>query len=381
MPRYIATLFDYNKFKPLLTAVRDESGSKLYKLWHPGTKKTIKEVEESQKEITKLFDDKVVCNDFKTHLKAFNLNLDKDYDVYDPCVDRQPHGTIENSKKSVIRILKDLMKHEPQKWSKLVADASIPYQHLENRGYLYYGKVEHPTFFLDTYTGRARSIGFPIHGKGKDEDIKPVDENRDIFVHFDWISADIRMGSFMADDDILSSVYEESDPYSYVAEHVDLPREDIKLRFMRALYNGDFDDGIFELYYKFADWMKGIHSRIDKGKPVCNIVGRPYYPVENHTGNHGKKSAANAPLQGSIAAAISAACCKIRELDKEVLFVDRYDSIVCACSKSVVNDVVNEVGNIMYRPFSGILDEDYTMPYKVDIGKSWMKWKTLRTVR
>src|SRR5690606_13357168 len=125
-------------------------------------------------------------------------------DAYDPCVERpsiQPTKSL--TVKKLCSTMKELQAHEPSTWSSLVAKSSVPYQYLENKGYLYFNKKVNPIFYLNTFTGRTKSVGFSIHGKGEKDEMKSVDIERTVFIHFDWVSADMRFGAIMSNDDIM----------------------------------------------------------------------------------------------------------------------------------------------------------------------------------
>lgn len=374
----ILTLFDYSKFIPLLTLVKSDS-IKIYNLYHPASGISLYEAEQNKNTVKSLIEsNKVICNDFKTHLKCFNLDLNKKYDVYDiPCDRPANNQNLDESKKNLLRLMKSVGQINPERWMKLTADAAIVYQYLENRGYNYFGKVVKPTFFLDTYTGRARSTGFSIHGMGDKEDIRSIDQQRDTFVHFDWVSADIRFAGLLSNDQELLNMFDESDPYTYLSNYLGIDRDSFKVSFLASMYNRNYDDPIFSLFPDFISWLKNIGNNADLKIPIVDIMNRPYLASSEHN----EKAAINAAMQGSVAEAVKAVFTKIYNLDKNVLFSDIYDSIVCSCSKAVVKDVINEVGKIIYRPFDGILNNDIRLPYKISIGNKWCRWKTLKVIR
>lgn len=375
----ILTLFDYNKFTPLLSLVKSDS-IKIYNLYHPASGISLYEAEQNKNFIKSLFENNknIVCNDFKTHLKCFNFDLNKQYDVYDvPCDRPSNNQDLNESKKNLLRLMKHVESIKSERWMKLTSEAAITYQFLENRGYKYFGKIIKPTFFLDTYTGRARSTGFSIHGMGSKEDIKPIDPQRDTFVHFDWVSADIRFAGLLSNDKELLDMFNESDPYTYLSEYLGIDRDTFKVSFLASMYNRNYDDPIFGLFPDFIEWLKNVGNNADSKIPVTDIMGRPYLSSSEHN----EKAAINAAMQGSVAEAVKAVFSKIYLLDKEVLFSDIYDSIVCSCSRAVVKDVIHEVGKIIYRPFDGILNRDITLPYKISVGNKWCQWKTLKVIR
>lgn len=378
----IITLFDYNKHLPLLSLVhnKDDNTTKWYKLYHPGTGMTLYEVEQNKAEIIEILSHKkVICNDFKTHVKAFDLPRELLYDAYDmACEKPLLNSDFKISAASIAEIFKTVKDLNPEPWMKLLADAAIPYQFLEDTGYLHFGKISRPNFMLDTYTGRARSLGFSIHGTNHRDDLRPIDPYKDVFVHFDWVSADIRFGSIISKDEELNEVFKASDPYSYIADCLgDMSREDVKAMFLAAMYNRSYDDPIFDLYPDFAAWMRETGEKADKNEPVYNIIGRPF--VQN--ADHNVKAAINAVLQGSVASATHAAMRRIYDLDREILFTDIYDSIVCVCNKRNLKEVIDVVGAIVYEPFKGLVDIDCTLPYKVNVGVEWCKWKEYKVVR
>lgn len=374
----ILTSIDHNRYRPLITYIAESGTSKAIPLYHKGTGTQLNEVEENKAVVKKYFEtNDVICNDFKSCIKAFNLKRDMVYSVYDCGI-----GQI-SSRNDIRDTLSDLIGlsrtvPEPRVWMKLIADASLVYQDIEDRGYMYFGEPVHPCFHLDAYSGRTRSTGFSIHNKNKNDLIESIDPEREIFVHFDWVAADIRFGGIMSGDNELNEVFNESDPYTYIIDNVGIgSRNDVKQMFLQAVNNMKYNDDVFGLYPKFANWLGEQKRLLDNNKPVYNVAGRPF----NIDDEHDKRSAINAVLQGSVAAAVQAAFIKIHQLDSSVLFTDIYDSIVCVCSKSVVRDVINEVGRIIYRPFDGILDKDIRLPYKVSIGTKWCAWQELETIR
>jgi len=355
----------------------NEEINEIIPIYHRGTGFTLEKAENNKKHVADIItNNTVIFNDFKSCVGAFDLARDIDYDAYDTCIGNINSGNDLRSTTKKLLEVKNAMHHA--EWMKLVAGAGVVYQNIEDRGYLHFGKLVHPTFSLDTYSGRTRSTGFTIHNKNGDHDISHIDLTRDTFVHFDWIAADIRFGGVMSDDLELNNVFDASDPYTYIVNTVgDIGREDVKLAFFKALYNMEYEDPIFGLYPDFAKWLGEQKEKVDNNEPVFNIVGRPYYINKEHDG----KAAINATLQGSVAAAVQAAMIKINRLDDKILVTDIYDSIVCACSQSVVNDVIKEVGDIIYRPFDGILDKDIRLPFKVSVGFKWYSWREHKVVR
>lgn len=355
----VLTLFDYGKYVPLLSLVHNkETGtSKIYKLYHHNTGLTLYEAEQNKRVVAEIFiNNGALCNDFKTHLRAFDLPRELIYNVYDMACDKVPVSIdVKSSATSLINLLNQVKNTKPESWMKLLADAAVPYQHLEDVGYDYFGTNVSPNFMLDTYTGRARSLGFSIHGKNINDDLKSMDSDKNMFVHFDWISADIRFASLLSKDQELIDVFKESDPYTYIVDCLgDISREDVKGMFLAAMYNRNYTDPIFDLYPDFAAWMEKIGTQVDDGIPVHNIVGRPFVP----TVDHNAKAAINATLQGSVASATHAVMRRVYELDQEILFTDIYDSVVCVCNKRQIKEVVSFLCNFI-RLFTMILNYSF----------------------
>jgi len=374
---YLSTAFDYNKMRPLITAIYDGESVMFVNLYQKGLDTSLNEVEENKDLIRKVFNSKtVVCNDFKAHLECFNMELELKYNVYDV----KPSGSIahkdtESTKKELLKDIMAFKEAGTPIWSKIVAEASVVYQYLQNKGVKYFHKVEHPVFRLDTYTGRTRSLGFSIHNKTAKYPIKHIDYTHNTFVHFDLVSADIRCGGILSGDEELMKVYENSDPYTFIADLAQIDREVVKSEFLPALYRLDFEDPTLAFFPGFSKWIKDL-SDSAASDGVDTLLGRKFFIDSKHD----IKSVVNSALQGSVAQVMQCIMIKIFKIDRNILMTDIYDSVVCASPRSAASDIVREVGKIVYNPMECILDSNPTFPYKVSVGLEWCRWEHLKTV-
>lgn len=372
----IITAFDYFTNKPLVSLIYDGE-VKIYPLYHKGIGTILSDVYSNLDIIRNfIYNNEIICNDAKMHMKAFDLDLNKQYNI--SCYNPDKIEGLPSFEHTVQLLLQqNRLDIKQEVWMNALGNASVVYEYIERRGYKYYGKVVHPQFYLDTFSGRTRSTGFSIHNKNSDDLITSVDQTKNIFVHFDWISADLRFGAILSEDEEMIEIFKESDPYTFITEELGIERNEVKQLFLQAINNKQFDDPIFEMYPKFAAWLSKQYQLISENKPVYNILNRPYMIQLDRT----DKSVLNATMQGSVASAVQIVFDKIYALDKSVLFADIYDSIVCVTSESALNDVIEQIGDIMYRPFKSILNKDITLPYKVSVGTKWAQWQEVMVVR
>jgi hypothetical protein len=92
-------------------------------------------------------------------------------------------------KKGLLKKIAVLTKHKPSGWSKALANAQLVYKVLEERGYYHGNQKKYPIYDF-VYTGRSKSIQNNIQGASKDDEIYHINDEFDVFLHFDWISAD-----------------------------------------------------------------------------------------------------------------------------------------------------------------------------------------------
>lgn len=376
---YVITSFDYdaNPIKPLISLALVDGNIKILPIFHKASKITLMEAENNLKILRFILENTTAtCNDFKNHISSLKLDLDRNYDIYDSCLNIDHSHSINRSKKILAEaIIKS--KESKFKWSKLVAEASIVYQYMEEKGFDNKLEIIHPSYCLNTFSGRSKCKGFNIQGGSKDDIILPADSTKNIFIQFDWISADIRAASLLSNDQEMINSFENEDPYSILAEVLGKSRKEAKLSFLKAINSLSYEDPIMYCFEKFQKWASESIKSIKNGNPGYNLIGRPYVKDSSH----GDKSVFNAQMQGTVAQAMQAVLTKLYKLDKSTIFTEIHDSLICICEKNNIKNVINEVSNIMLYPFDGILDDNPKFPLKVNIGTKWRKWKLVKVFR
>ena len=372
----IITLFNYNNnpILPLSTTVIIDNKPKTYKLFNPKHEITLEEVYNNINEIRKLFETStILCNDFKTHLSTFQLNLNKIYDVYNIPTQQD---TIDH-KDLVINFISEFNKIKKQRWSKLMAEASIVYQYMEDKG-IYNGvEILCPKYFLDTFSGRSKCKNFNIQGTTKDDIIYSTDKDNNLFVQFDWTAADIMAAALLSEDEKLLETFKHSDPYSNIANITGASRQECKENFLMLLNSLSYNSSLITRFPKLREWMVSCAEKLDKNLPLYSILGRSYYKSSSRD----EKSVFNAQMQGTVAHAMQSVLNKIYNIDKSILFCEIHDSLICAIHHNKAKDVINEVKSIMQQPFDDILHLDHKFVCKISIGKKWKQFKELSTNR
>jgi DNA polymerase I-like protein with 3'-5' exonuclease and polymerase domains len=255
----------------------------------------------------------------------------------------------------------------------------VVYQDIEDRGVRDNFKKMHPIYSRDTFTGRSKSLSFNVQGATEEYDIKSIFDDDKVFVHFDWLAADIRMASFMSQDERMELAFKQSDPYTILVEYLNDPefsRDKIKIEFLRAFYSLKFDDPIFGIYPRFKEYMQSKVNELDESGYSTSIVGRRYYLKGDN-----KLGVFNAQFQGSVAHAMQALLVKIYQKFRYNILTEMHDSVVLCCPEKLVIPIIKDVVNIMKDPLSGYVDPSPIMPVKVSVGRKWKAWKTVRVYR
>jgi len=360
--RRIITLFDYTKYPhvPLLSLIIDKT-AKWHYFYLKGTHKTIYEIENNIIAFRELFNEPCMINDFKSHVQAFNLPRNVNYDVYDIAIPLIKIG--DDPKKSLIAAASEF-KQESSEWMKIRANASVVYQVLENTGILFFNVKKYPIYHMDTFSGRSSTTGFNVQGTSEKDEIRSM-QCFSNFVHLDWLSADLRMAAIMSDDDVMLRSFEVSDPYDFISEATGDRRDLVKRLFLKSLYSFKFDHPVFEVYPKFKDFL---NDRLDKLRSVGyleSILGRRFYLK----GDRNELSVFNAQFQGSVAHMMHFVLINFYKLLPEYILTEMHDSIVMSCSHTDIKSVVDKAVGIMVKPMN------YVMPVKVSSGTKWKEWQ------
>ena len=221
----IHTIFDYKGPVPwpLATGVYNPKTKKFtyIDLYRQGPDTTLDIVQGRIDKLKKVIESQPCSiNDFKAHITAFGITPRLDYKAYNRPGMTEARQTEKECKKDILLAIKAAKAEKPQLWQKVEAKAHVVYAMMEKNG-IYDGvKTNHPHLDTHVLSGRGRSRGFNMHGMGDKSIVLPRSQGHCIFVHCDWISADLRAASILADDKVLQNFFEHSDPYERIAEEL-----------------------------------------------------------------------------------------------------------------------------------------------------------------
>jgi hypothetical protein len=379
----ILTIFDYTKATPLpLMSIVYDGGVHFYTYYVPNTGMKLRVIKENMGKLRELLCAGAVVNDFKSHVAAFGLEKRVDYNVYDLNLPKLNIDikSINDAKKALVLLLKKVKKRKPMKWHNLLANASVVYQDIEDRG-IYHGyRLEHPFYSLDTFTGRSKTLGFSVQGATSDIDLRPVSEASCYFVHFDWISSELAIAANRAGDDALKGAFKQSDPYTLVEKYINHPeetRDKCKIRFLKAMYSLAFNDEVFDVYPKLKGWLFDRLDYLEKYGCLDSIMGRKYKVNEAKK----KRSVFNAQFQGSVAHAMQSVLVRLFNDYRYNIVTEVHDSIIMATEQVNIPGLVKDVVEVMRNPLDGLVDDPPHMAVTVSVGRKWKKWKKLKDYR
>ncbi len=355
-------------------------------IYKKNTGLTIEAAEAKVKTLRRIFEKsltgeaEIICNDFKRHVKALNLNLERtDYEVYQPTInaDISPEEKID---------LYDTV--EAKIYQKILANSQVVYQAMENAGLYINYELMYPKYSTDTYTGRSKAKFFNIQGYTADDHIRtPFVGESDLLVIFDWISADIRVASILSNDNNLKEAFEVSDPYSYMSDKINsdskgkISREECKLYLLKSINSMDWSsDTLSKIYPGLTQWIRNCDRKLNEEDAyLSTLLGKRLYINEAKN----KLAVLNGTMQASVAHAMQNTLIQLYKLIPHRLVCDIHDSLVINAPSNPkdITDIINVVTSVMSRPFAGLVEEDYIFPIKVSIGKRWKKWKYFSTVR
>jgi hypothetical protein len=344
-----------------------------------GSGVTIKQIEESQAIIRKIFDSSNICvNDFKSHIRALGIERCVNFDVYDLSLSYESitpkdecHGKL-----ILANIAKEMMGIKPQKWHRLLANASSVYQYLEDVGIRYGIKKVTPRYSLDTTTGRSKSLGFNVQGTSEDFDIRSTHDDFNVLVHFDWIAVDLRMAAFMSNDSKMNAIFTSSDPYTEIATYYKLTRSECKGKLLKAIYSLSIDDSVLDIFPSFQKWANSRIKQMRTDGYLTSIMGRRF-----DLDGDNDKTVFNAQFQGSVAQAMQAALVKVFPKYKNHLIAEIHDCLVLSCPEEMVGSIIKDVVPIMLDPLYGWVSPSPRMPVRVSVGKKWKSWKEYKVFR
>lgn len=379
---YILTAFDRTKTaKPLVSLVfnSETKSVDLLDLYLQGTGSSIKNAIDNSKYIASLFDGEVVVNDFKSHVEAFNLPIDRDYKAY--TIPEEEDINIPQDKPGLYKYLATKLagarKINTNKWQLLMSDAMLVYLTLQRRGVRRGGVMFHPIYNLTTFTGRSKTTEFSIQGMGDNEEITHVDEDKIVFVCADWISADMRALSLLSEDPDMQKSFVTADPYKYIVEKTGRDRDSCKIELLKSIYSLNPNSPALDVFPKLKRWIVDSVDKMRHDGYLTSILNRKFYLSSERD----ERAVFNAPIQGTVAHAMHNAMIQINRKLPQHLLTELHDSIIVCCTKSETKTVIETVQDIMLHPFRDILPSNPTFPLKVSIGGSWRQWKQLREIR
>lgn len=358
----------------------DSEGEMLSKhvLFLRGTGKKLRDIYSDIEDLAHIIKTRrVVINDFKAHLGGMKLELSTDYDVHNFEIAGEAGADEKENNQLLAKLIARMRGSKIGEWRKLNANAQSVYQFLENRGVYKDGKEVHPRYSTDTFSGRSRTVGFNIQGATAETDICLDRHDLDLFVHFDWIAADLRVASILSDDDDLAETFEKTDPYTEMANELGsgFSRSRCKLEFLKSIYSLDVDNPILELYPRFLDWMKSEIEKMMSEGFLRSILGRRF-----NLGEDNERSVFSGVISGSVAHAMQASITNIYRTFPDNLLTETHDSITMACSSRDVRAIITGVKDVMIKPLANF-EYDEIFPLKTYVGRRWKKWRPYREYR
>lgn len=373
---------DFLNGRPVRAYTKLKGKTRTIDLYKRGTGLSIYDIEARRKQvgelITKCIDQRipVVATNFKNHLANYPIPLYKTKcDVYDLAMESEtiPEDRVEP-------LLQSMEESPLQPYQKICANAAVVYQFMQNQGVLHGGMFKTPVWSHTTSTGRSKTTGFNVHGCSEEDEIAhPQSNDTWYYVHFDWISADIRVASLLSGDEALQEAFRASDPYTFMADifgDASLDRDACKIALLRAINSLDVEDVVLtDVFKKLGDW-------ISRSKQIGMAEGKLKTPLgKKFVVGESLKPAINGMMQGTVVHAMRLAMRDVWEKYEDKLFMEVHDSLVMHCPPGMVKTIIKDVSAIMTRPFSSYPEFDHFFPLKVSVGKKWKKWNPVAVYR
>lgn len=379
---YVYTVFDRsNIYKPIPLAMGISSDNSeeinFIPLYVKGTSTTIYDVNKRIVKISKLLSSNdAFVNDSKLHMESFGVKNEHKMLSYE-----YNHCSVENNVDVIGSIISENMKNVKKlkfhKRYKLLSDAHDAYLHLQNIGYSNGLHILHPYYSTDTFTGRSKTVVNNIQGCSADDLVYPSNESHQCFVHFDWISADIRTGCVLSNDERMNDDFVDSDPYAVLSKNVSMSRDDCKKSFLSSIYSLNPHESFIQYYEKFHKWMLSCINNLERWGCLYSILGKRYDVSDKRS----KESVFNAMIQGSVAHGMQNVLRKVCNIFPDNVLTEIHDSIILTCDKTTLKTIVDEVSKIMLHPFDGLIEENPRFPLIVSVGNKWKKWQKIKVMR
>lgn len=393
---YVYTLFGSSFNKPRCTGIKAGNTFIIYDLYRPGAHKTIAFIDQQKKIIRDIIvgaskaGHRVIISDFKNHISAFDIPITaKKYNVYDiQLPDISASDSIERDHQIVTMVMDKVVKCRIYEYQKLVSNAAIVYQDLQNRGLTNNCVPVYPIWCQKTYSGRSKTTGFNIQGFTDNHCVVPPGfGDKSVLLHFDWICADIRVAAIMANDAKLISSFAESDPYTVMMNiineesDVKITRDECKIFLLKSINSMDFgSDALSRIYIGLGKWINRCYNDINHGTGQLETLLNRKFKLSNAK-NH--LAVLNGAMQGSVAHGMHNIMRIIWEKMGNKMVAEVHDSLVMASSSDIgdIKSTIDNVASIMIRPFAGLLNDNHVFPLKVSIGRKWRKWRLYATYR
>jgi hypothetical protein len=289
---YVYTLFDKKTGRPRCTGIKDGDVVKICDIYRPGAGKTIKRIDKTKKIIRQIIlkanseKRKIVISDFKSHIAAFNLPRDhREYHIYDVhLTDLRSTGSQPKDAEVIRRVLAKMAQSTPREHQKVFANAAVVYQDMEDIGLLINHDPVFPQWEQKTFSGRSKSLGFNIQGFSENFHVIPQGgQECDVLIHFDWISADVRVASILSQDPLLNRAFLDSDPYTVMMNELNtgsdeqISRDESKRYLLKSINSMDFTSvALSEVYPRLGRWIRRCKETTEEGKPLETILNRKF---------------------------------------------------------------------------------------------------------
>lgn len=392
---YVYTLFDQKTGRPRCTGIKDGNLLKICDIYRPGAGKTIKKIDKTKNIIRKVLlkasseKRNIVTSDFKSHIIAFDLPRDhRDYCVYDLHLDDiKPTNSYAKDSQIVDRVLEKMSTCTTRDYQRIIAQAAVVYQDMEDTGLLINHNHMSPRWSLKTFSGRSKSSGFNIQGLADPYHVThPGGTERDVLIQFDWIGADIRVASIMSKDKKLDAAFRESDPYTTMMNELNqdsdeqISRDESKRYLLKSINSMDLTSvALLSIYPRLGKWISKCKTVANSGGSLETLLGRKFRLIRSKN----ELAVLNGVMQGSVAHAMQLVLRRVWDRLPGRIVADQHDGLIVTSAPDNVEirAVIDVIAPIMLNPFEGVLDENPSFPLQVSIGKKWKKWKLHKIYR
>lgn len=382
--------------RPRYTSIQIANQFNTFEIYKPGAGRSISEINKTKANISAVIskvltsNNELITSDFRYLLDNFNITELDSYNAYDIHL---PDLITANDDQADINKLKllsqKLMSYNHLPYQKLISNVSTIYKKLQQSGLYHNYKKVTPVWSVKTFSGRSKSSGFNIQGFYDNDMIRPSDMDGDVVLaHFDWIGADIRIAGLLANDEVLNSSFSDSDPYLHMMQTVNngiendgesgLSRDECKNYILKSINSMDYEgNALSSIYPKLVDWLRFLDNDISRTGKSSSILGRKFTISDDR----GKLAILNGIMQGSVAHGMHNVLCRLWPKLGLKIIADIHDSLVVACYRQELEQLIEMVVDIMKYPFDGLLPNNPIFPVKVSVGNLWKEWEFKQIVR